>query len=278
MLMIHGIRVQSSHMHFLPSPPLPPLPSPPLPSHPLPSPPLPSPPLPSLPSPPLPSPPLPSPPLPSYSYATDCVPCDAHSSKVNWIYYLLAIYVPLLVIFLVIIVFNIHLTSGPLNSFILFAQVISTTVDINLQGLAPLNLVYGLGTSAFEKSVIRNSLQFVQPQPVADLGICELWGVRRGPKSSQGVWGSAVSSPQRGLPPTNFLQFRTFLWLLLYTLETLSQQIQGTVAMIITGIHEHNNNANLKIPTQFALITSLIVFTKLLLIWHFYTMFYLIYI
>ena len=88
----------------------------------------------------------------SGGYGSECVPCDAESSKVNWIYYLLAVYVPLLVVFLVIIAFNIRLTTGPLNSFILFAQVISTTIDINQQGAAPLNLVYGTGTRAFEKS------------------------------------------------------------------------------------------------------------------------------
>ena len=88
----------------------------------------------------------------NYGHASVCVPCDAHSSKVNWIYYILSVYVPLLVIFLVIIVFNIRLTTGPVNSFILFAQVISTTLDINQQGLAPLYKVYGQDTDVFEKS------------------------------------------------------------------------------------------------------------------------------
>ena len=85
-------------------------------------------------------------------YASECVPCDGESSMVNWLLYLLVIYVPLLVVFLVIIVFNIRLTTGPVNSFILFAQLISTTLDINHQGVAPLNVVYGVGTRAFEKS------------------------------------------------------------------------------------------------------------------------------
>ena len=39
-----------------------------------------------------------------------------------------------------------------MSSFILFAQVISSTLDINQQGAAPLNVVYGEGTTAFEKS------------------------------------------------------------------------------------------------------------------------------
>lgn len=81
-----------------------------------------------------------------------CVPCDSLSSKVNWIYYFLAVYVPRLAVFLVIVVFNIRLSTGPLNSFILFAQVISTTVDIGEQGQAPLNTLYRSGTSAFQQS------------------------------------------------------------------------------------------------------------------------------
>ena len=83
------------------------------------------------------------------SDTNSCVPCDAKSSAVNWIYYLLAVYAPLLIVFLAIILFNIRLATGPLNSFILFAQVISTTAHISL---APLNLVYGSGTRPFRNS------------------------------------------------------------------------------------------------------------------------------
>ena len=83
-------------------------------------------------------------------HSSECVPCDEHSSKVNWIYYILSVYVPLLVVFLVIIVFNIRLTTGPLNSFILFAQVISSSLgDSDQEGIAGL---HGLGSEAFEKS------------------------------------------------------------------------------------------------------------------------------
>ena len=85
---------------------------------------------------------------------SDCVSCDSKSSKVNWIYYILAVYAPLLVVFLIIIVFNIRLTTGPVNSFIIFAQVISTTVDISEQGSAPVNVVYGSGTRIFESTYV----------------------------------------------------------------------------------------------------------------------------
>lgn len=72
----------------------------------------------------------------------DCVPCDSKSSKVNWIYYILSVYLPLFVVFLIIIVCNIRLTTGPLNAFILYAQVISSTLAINGDGTAPLAALF----------------------------------------------------------------------------------------------------------------------------------------
>ena len=83
---------------------------------------------------------------------SECVSCDTLSSMVNWIYYILAIYVPHLVVFLTIVILNIRLTTGPLNAFLLYAQVISTTLNPSQQGSAPLNLVYGKGASAFQYS------------------------------------------------------------------------------------------------------------------------------
>ena len=82
----------------------------------------------------------------------DCVPCDSRSSRVNWIYYVLSVYVPLFAVFLLIIVFNVSLTSGPLNAFILYAQVVATTLNFNAQGASSFTLVYGAGSTAFEKS------------------------------------------------------------------------------------------------------------------------------
>lgn len=82
----------------------------------------------------------------------DCVPCNSRSSRVNWIYYVLSVYIPLFLVFLFIIVFNVSLTTGPLNAFILYAQVLATTLNLNAQGPGPLSLVYGAGSSAFGKS------------------------------------------------------------------------------------------------------------------------------
>ena len=55
----------------------------------------------------------------------------------------LSLYVPLFLTFLIIIVFNIRLTSGPANAFILYAQVISSTFDIFTDGQLPLEKIYG---------------------------------------------------------------------------------------------------------------------------------------
>ena len=63
----------------------------------------------------------------------ECVFCNisSHQLALHATYYVLSVYVPLFLLFLAIIVFNIKLTTGPANSFILFSQVISSTFDIN---------------------------------------------------------------------------------------------------------------------------------------------------
>ena len=72
----------------------------------------------------------------------ECVRCDASDERVNWLYYILSVYVPLFILFLFIIIFNIKLTSGPANAFILYAQVVSTTFDLSANGQVPLNTIY----------------------------------------------------------------------------------------------------------------------------------------
>ena len=63
----------------------------------------------------------------------ECVLCNvsSHQLGLHATYYVLSVYVPLFLLFLAIIVFNIKLTTGPANAFILFSQVISSTFDIN---------------------------------------------------------------------------------------------------------------------------------------------------
>ncbi|KAL5502010.1 hypothetical protein EMCRGX_G008703 [Ephydatia muelleri] len=56
-----------------------------------------------------------------------CVRCEDDTR--GWLYYLLAIYVPVFTFFMFIVVFNVCFTTGPLNAFILYAQLISTTFN-----------------------------------------------------------------------------------------------------------------------------------------------------
>ena len=59
-----------------------------------------------------------------------CVQCNS-SSAANILKYIGTEYVPLTVFFLVIIICNVRLTTGPANAFIVFGQVISSTFDLN---------------------------------------------------------------------------------------------------------------------------------------------------
>ena len=73
----------------------------------------------------------------------ECVPYNSsgHTLSFHIFYYVLSVYVPLFLLFLVIIVFNIKLTTGPANAFILFSQVISSTLNINADNRIPLNSI-----------------------------------------------------------------------------------------------------------------------------------------
>ena len=73
----------------------------------------------------------------------DCVPCDLdHNHLAQRItYYILSLYVPLFLLFLVLIVFNVRLTTGPANAFILYSQVISSTFDLDASGRIPLSSI-----------------------------------------------------------------------------------------------------------------------------------------
>ena len=66
--------------------------------------------------------------------------------------YISTIYIPLVVMFIVIILFNVRLTSGAANAFILYAQIISSTFSVDADGKIPLVLITGKHTSRLLKS------------------------------------------------------------------------------------------------------------------------------
>ena len=64
----------------------------------------------------------------------ECVNCTSSNMGRNLVKYIAAVYIPLIVVFTLIILFNIRLTSGPANAFILYCQVISGTFELDADG------------------------------------------------------------------------------------------------------------------------------------------------
>ena len=69
----------------------------------------------------------------------DCVLCPDEHTYYNWIFYLLTEFLPGTLFFVLVFVFSMTVTSGPLNSYIFFAQVISNAVGIDADGMIPLH-------------------------------------------------------------------------------------------------------------------------------------------
>ena len=64
-----------------------------------------------------------------------CKPTDPALCKVGWLFYILSELVPVTVVFITVLVLNVSFTSGAVNGFILFSQLI-TSLNINADGLA----------------------------------------------------------------------------------------------------------------------------------------------
>ena len=72
----------------------------------------------------------------------ECVSCtNGTNIAANTTYYALSVHLPLLIFFAVIIIFNIKLTTGPANAFIVYSQVIASTFDLDADQHIPLNLI-----------------------------------------------------------------------------------------------------------------------------------------
>ena len=75
------------------------------------------------------------------SFLPSCVKCTHTEMKYNWVFYILSEIFPVTIFFLVIIFFHISVTRGSGNSFVLFAQLLTTTFDIDGDGTIPLHTV-----------------------------------------------------------------------------------------------------------------------------------------
>ena len=63
-----------------------------------------------------------------------CKPTHAHLCKVGWLFYFLSELMPVTVVFITVIAFNISFTSGSVNGFILFSQIL-LSLDIDASGI-----------------------------------------------------------------------------------------------------------------------------------------------
>ena len=70
-----------------------------------------------------------------------CVHCHPDKVRYYWMLYIVAEVLPVTIFFFVIMLFHISVTRGALNSFVLFAQVITTTFDITGDHTIPLRTI-----------------------------------------------------------------------------------------------------------------------------------------
>ena len=66
-----------------------------------------------------------------------CVNCPAHVEAYSWLFFIGTEFVPNTLLLILVVLFNISVTSGPANAFIFFAQVISTTFGVDANGIIP---------------------------------------------------------------------------------------------------------------------------------------------
>ena len=69
---------------------------------------------------------------------TSCVHCD-HIGR-DWVLFILSQFPPITIMFLILFLTNFSLVSGPLNASIFFAQIISTTMDLDQEDFPLLNI------------------------------------------------------------------------------------------------------------------------------------------
>ena len=71
----------------------------------------------------------------------ECILCNNTNIASKITIYLASVYLPLSVLFFLIIVFDIRLTSGPANSFIFYSQVVASTFSLDADGGIPMNSI-----------------------------------------------------------------------------------------------------------------------------------------
>ncbi len=68
----------------------------------------------------------------------NCIHSSKSLVKYGWLLYIFTEFFPVAIFFATVLIFSMTITSGPLNSFIFFAQIITTSVKIHADGMIPL--------------------------------------------------------------------------------------------------------------------------------------------
>ena len=79
-----------------------------------------------------------------------CVKCSHDEVQYNWAFFILLEILPITIFFFLIIFFHISVTRGAGNSFVFFAQLLTTTFDIDADGSVPVNMVTSLLRQVYE--------------------------------------------------------------------------------------------------------------------------------
>ena len=90
--------------------------------------------------------------------------------KLGWLFYLLSELIPVTIVFIIVLVFNINFTCGAINGFILFSQILNT-LDVNASGLIIFPPLIGVLMEGYQLLYGPFSLNFFQ---IESLSFC-LW-------------------------------------------------------------------------------------------------------
>ena len=86
--------------------------------------------------------------------------------KVGWLFYLLSELMPVTIVFITVLIFNLNFTSGTVNGFILFSQVLNT-LDVNASGLITFPPPIGILMEGYKLFYGPFSLNFFQIEPLS---------------------------------------------------------------------------------------------------------------
>ena len=83
-------------------------------------------------------------------YTFSCVKCSHKEAKYHWIYYILAKILPITLFFFMVVFFHISVTRGSANGFVFFAQLLTTTFDIDGDRTIPVRNITSISTATLQ--------------------------------------------------------------------------------------------------------------------------------